>query len=71
MGTRHAGAGRIFPRLAGEADMTTPDPRTSQREAVAASRKTRTRRGPWGMLALWLAAIAVLFLVGVLVRWLQ
>jgi type VI protein secretion system component VasF len=51
--------------------MTTPDPQTPRRQADPGARKTRARRGPWGVLALWLAAIAVLFLVGVFARWLQ
>ncbi|MGE8687706.1 MAG: hypothetical protein ACN6PJ_11265 [Achromobacter sp.] len=50
--------------------MTTRDPRIPSHEADARSSRTRTQRGPWAMLALWLAAVAVLFLVGVLARWL-
>ncbi|WP_157672738.1 hypothetical protein [Achromobacter denitrificans] len=48
--------------------MTTPDPQVPHPEAE--SRKIRTRRGPWAMLAMWLAVVAVLFLVGIIARWL-
>lgn len=48
--------------------MTTPDPHVPRTEAE--SRKIRTRRGPWAMLAMWLTVIAVLFLVGIFARWL-
>ncbi|SSW67105.1 hypothetical protein AVE30378_02452 [Achromobacter veterisilvae] len=51
--------------------MTIPNSQDPRRQAVPGVRKARTRRGPWGMLALWLTVIAVLFLVGVLARWLQ
>lgn len=33
-----------------------------------ARRGARTGRGPWLMLAFWIGAVAVLFLVGVLIR---
>ncbi|QKQ46199.1 MULTISPECIES: hypothetical protein [Achromobacter] len=48
--------------------MTTPDPQVPRSEAE--SRKIRMRRGPWAMLAMWLAVIVVLFLVGMFARWL-
>lgn len=33
-----------------------------------ARRGAKTGRGPWLMLAFWIGAVAVLFLVGVLIR---
>jgi hypothetical protein len=36
--------------------------------ARPARRGARTGRGPWLMLAVWIGAVAVLFLVGLLIR---
>jgi len=40
---------------------------TSSR-ARPARRGARTGRGPWLMLAVWIGAVAVLFIVGLLIR---
>lgn len=50
--------------------MSTSDPQIPSSESRKRAR-TRKARGPWAMLAFWLAAVAVLFFVGVLVQWLQ
>ena len=38
------------------------------RRARPARRGARTGRGPWLMLAFWIGAVAVLFLVGLVLR---
>lgn len=40
----------------------------SQSPVRPARRGARTGRGPWLMLAIWIAVVAVLFLVGLMMR---
>ena len=52
---------------------TSEDPRTPQdtRGETQSVRTPRAKRGPWQLLAFWIFVVAILFLVGVVSRWLQ
>jgi len=48
-----------------------PRPPEAGRAETQTIQTPRSKRGPWHLLAFWILVVAILFLVGVVSRWLQ